>query len=152
MWSLLLGLLLRLLLCGLVQRGQHLVAGAKHLLHAIAQHQHLVGHGQHAGAVRHHHKCRAPRLRSLDGRRQGRIAHLVQLHAPHTGQLTTPALGLVVDGPLAPDAFATWPSATHPLIVFLLGDDAISRLARLTPPIYLADRPPPGMSDLEYYK
>lgn len=81
-----------------------------------------------------------------------RLAHLVQLHAPHTGQLTTPALGLVLDGPLAPDAFAAWPATTHPLIVFVLGDDAISRLTRLTPPIYIAERPPPGVSELEYYR
>ena len=66
-----------------------------------------------------------------------RSAYVVQLYAPHTGQLTTPALGLELAAALPPDAFASWP-ATTPLVVFGLGDDAISRLARLTPPVYVA--------------
>lgn len=66
-------------------------------------------------------------------------AYVVQLYAPHTGQLTTPALGLALTGPLPADAFAGWP-VTEPLIVFGLGDDAISRLARLTTPVHVAPR------------
>lgn len=67
-------------------------------------------------------------------------AHLAQLHAPHTHQYTSPALGLELTAALPGDAFAGWP-ASEPLVVFGLGDDALSRLARLSPPIYVASSP-----------
>ena len=64
-----------------------------------------------------------------------KAAYVVQLYAPHADQLTSPALGLDLTAPLPPGAFAGWP-ASEALVVFGLGDDAISRLARLTPPVY----------------
>lgn len=66
-----------------------------------------------------------------------KAAYVVQFFAPHTGQLTTPALGLELDAALPADAFAAWPE-NEPLIVFGIGDDGMSRLARLTPPVYTA--------------
>ena len=73
-------------------------------------------------------------------------AYLAQLYAPVTDQLTTPVLGLALSAPLPPDAFAGWPAVEHPLVVFALGDDALSRLVRLAEPIYV--RPPQHGLDL----
>ena len=63
-------------------------------------------------------------------------AYVAQLHAPATHQYTTPMLGLQLSGPLPGDAFAAWPAAEAPIVVFVLGDDPTSRLMRLAPPIY----------------
>jgi uncharacterized protein YqcC (DUF446 family) len=65
-------------------------------------------------------------------------AYIAQLFFPTTEQLTSPVLGLVLDGALAPDAFA--PLGTEdPLVVMALGEDAISRLVRLGPPLYVRE-------------
>jgi hypothetical protein len=45
-------------------------------------------------------------------------------------------LGLEISRPLPGDAFAAWPAADAPIVVFVLGDDPTSRLMRLAPPIY----------------
>ena len=64
-------------------------------------------------------------------------AYVAQLHAPATHQFTTPVLGLELSAALPADAFASWP-ASDPIVAFVLADDAVSRLVRLTPPIYIA--------------
>lgn len=65
-----------------------------------------------------------------------KAAYLAQLFFPGTRQLTTPLLGLDLDGPLRPDAFADIPPA-DPVIAMQLGDDAVSRLMRLGSPFYV---------------
>jgi|GEM_PF-1792901 len=67
-----------------------------------------------------------------------RAAYVVQFYAPHSGHLTTPAVALEINANLPPDAFADWPK-TSPAIVFGLGSDPLSNLARLTTPVYQAD-------------
>jgi len=62
-------------------------------------------------------------------------AWLAQLLFPATSQLTSPVLGLSLDGALAADAFAQL-GADPALVVMVVGDDAISRLLRLGAPIY----------------
>lgn len=117
---------------------------ARPLLDVISEIDAMVNHPIRATATHAREFCmRLPMVAA---------AYLIQLHAPHANQLTTPALGLVLTGPLPADAFASWP-AQLPLVVFALGDDAISRLARLTEPIYRAPQgPPPGVSDYEWYR
>jgi hypothetical protein len=63
-------------------------------------------------------------------------AYVAQIHAPSTHQYTTPMLGLQISQPLPGEAFAAWPAAEAPIVVFVLGDDPTSRLMRLAPPIY----------------
>ena len=61
------------------QLRQHLVAWPVGLHHAVAQHQHPVGHRQNARAVRDQ-EHRAPLgLKPLDGLHQGRLAHIVEV-------------------------------------------------------------------------
>lgn len=62
-------------------------------------------------------------------------AWFAQLFFPATAQLTSPVLGLSLDGTLAADAFASF-RAEPALVVMVVGDDAISRLLRLGAPIY----------------
>ncbi len=62
-------------------------------------------------------------------------AYLAQLYFPSTDQLTTPVLGLELDGPLAVDAFVSLPKE-DPFVAMVLADDAISRLLRLGTPFY----------------
>ncbi len=62
-------------------------------------------------------------------------AYLAQLYFPSTDQLTTPVLGLELDGPLAVDAFVSLPK-DDPFIAMVLAEDAISRLLRLGTPFY----------------
>jgi uncharacterized protein YqcC (DUF446 family) len=62
-------------------------------------------------------------------------AYLAQLFFPATEQLTTPILGLELDGPIAPDAFAGLPPE-DPFIAMVVADDAVSRLLRLGAPFY----------------
>jgi len=64
-----------------------------------------------------------------------KTAHLAQIHDPIMQQYTTPVLGLELSAPLPADAFATWPP-DDPLVVFELAADAVSRLVRLTRPVY----------------
>ena len=65
-----------------------------------------------------------------------KAAYLAQLFFPGTRQFTTPLLGLDLDGPLPPGAFADIPPA-DPVIAMLVGDDAVSRLMRLGSPFYV---------------
>ncbi|MBA3540416.1 MAG: YqcC family protein [Deltaproteobacteria bacterium] len=69
-----------------------------------------------------------------------KTAHVAQIHAPVTHQFTSPVLGLELTAALPADGFASWP-ADEPLVAFVLGDDAMSRLVRLTPPVYVAPAP-----------
>lgn len=85
-----------------------------------------------------------PQLRALSDQLQRHLATLpsvksawlAQVFFPNTGQLTSPVLGLVLDGPLAPDAFAPLGTGTA-LVVMAIGDDAVSRLLRLGTPLYV---------------
>ncbi len=70
-------------------------------------------------------------------------AYVAQIHAPVTHQYTTPVLGLELTGALPGDAFAAWP-ADHPIVAFVLAEDAVSRLVRLAPPVYTRPVIPPG--------
>jgi hypothetical protein len=63
-------------------------------------------------------------------------AYLAQIHAPVTHQFTSPVVGLELTAPLPGDAFASWP-ADEPVVAFGLGEDAVSRLVRLTQPAYV---------------
>ncbi len=65
-------------------------------------------------------------------------AYLAQLYFPSTEQLTTPVLGLDLDGPFAVDALASFPK-DDPFVAMALADDAISRLLRLGAPFYTRD-------------
>ena len=56
-----------------MQSGQHCLSRATGLLRAVAHDQHLVGHAQHTGAVRHHNKGRAQLFQGRDGMGQGRV-------------------------------------------------------------------------------
>src|SRR5436309_3188854 len=56
------------------QRGEHLVARAERLVLAFAQHQHLVGHAEDAGAMRHHDERRAAVLHLEDRARERGVA------------------------------------------------------------------------------
>ncbi len=77
-------------------------------------------------------------------------AYIAQLFFPTTEQLTSPVLGLVLDGALAPDAFA--PLGTDdPLVVMLLGEDAVSRLVRLGPPLYARETAASAGSEPGFY-
>jgi len=64
-----------------------------------------------------------------------KAAYIAQIHAPVTHQFTSPVVGLELTAPLPGDAFAAWP-ADEPVVAFGLGEDAVSRLIRLTPPAY----------------
>lgn len=69
-----------------------------------------------------------------------RAAYVAQIHDPVAGQFTSPVLGLELSAPLPADAFEGWP-ADDPIVAFGLADDAVSRLVRLTRPVY-TPRPP----------
>jgi uncharacterized protein YqcC (DUF446 family) len=64
-----------------------------------------------------------------------KAAYVAQIHDPIAQQYTTPVLGLDLTAPLPGDAFAGWP-AGDPIVAFALADDAVSRLVRLTRPVY----------------
>lgn len=64
-----------------------------------------------------------------------KAAHVAQVHDPAAHQYTSPAVGLDLAAPLPADAFASWP-ADDPIVAFVLADDAVSRLVRLTRPVY----------------
>ena len=64
-------------------------------------------------------------------------AYVAQIHDPVAHQFTTPVLGLELSAPLPPEALAGWPP-DEPLVAFVLGEDAMSRLVRLTRPVYRA--------------
>lgn len=65
-----------------------------------------------------------------------KAAHLVQIHAAHSSQTTSPILGLELTSPLPANAFAAWPEG-DPLVIVALSDDLLSRFIRLTTPIYV---------------
>ena len=75
-----------------------------------------------------------------------RSAYLVQVYAPLSEELSSALVGFDLSAMLPPDAFSSWP-AEHPIIAFVLGDDAVSRLVRQTRPAYTASAPhdPPGL-------
>jgi uncharacterized protein YqcC (DUF446 family) len=64
-----------------------------------------------------------------------KAAYLAQLYFPSSGQLTTPILGLEVDGPLAADALGGLP-AHDPFVAMIVADDAVSRMLRMGSPFY----------------
>lgn len=74
-----------------------------------------------------------------------RSARLAQLYDPATRALSTALVTLELDGPLAADALARLP-ATDPAVVMVLGDDAVSALARLHPPFWSRHRPDPPIA------
>ncbi len=76
-------------------------------------------------------------------------AYVGQLFFPTTEQLTTPVLGLVLDGALAPGAFAPLGS-DDPLVIMVIGDDAVSRLLRAGSPVYTREDPPAFYVDSHY--
>lgn len=63
-------------------------------------------------------------------------AYVAQIHDPVGLRYTTPLVGLELDGALPADAFGGWPT-DDPIVVFVLGDDAVSQLVRLTGPVYV---------------
>ena len=65
------------------------------------------------------------------------VAYVAQIHDPIGHRFTTPVLGLELSAPLPGDAFAGWP-ADDPILAFVLAGDAVSRLVRLTGPVYTA--------------
>lgn len=67
-------------------------------------------------------------------------AWFARLHLPVSHQLTTPVVALELTGPLAPETFAGWPP-DQPITVMAMGEDAVSRLLRLGPPIYRREEP-----------
>ena len=67
-------------------------------------------------------------------------AYVAQVHDPVGQQFTSPVVGLELSAPLPADAFANWPAA-DPIVAFALAEDAVSRLVRLTQPVY-TPRPP----------
>lgn len=69
-----------------------------------------------------------------------RAAHLAQIYAPLSEELSSALVAFDLSAPLPPDAFSGWP-AEHPMIAFVLGNDAVSRLVRLTRPAYSASDP-----------
>jgi hypothetical protein len=70
-----------------------------------------------------------------------KAAYVAQIHDPVAQQFTSPVLGLELSAPLPADAFAGWP-ADDPIVAFGLADDAVSRLVRLTRPVYTCDAAP----------
>ncbi len=64
-----------------------------------------------------------------------RAAYVAQVHAPMGHQYTTPVLGLELTAQLPADVFASW-RAEHPMVAFVLAEDAVSQLVRLCPPVY----------------
>ena len=73
------------------------------------------------------------------------MVHVGQVLAV-TNQVTSPVVGLTLTGALPDDALAGWP-ADDPIVALAMGDDAMSRLLRLTAPVYT--RPAPsGLLDI----